>query len=75
MTAHQGNVPAIEQLAASVKDKWGKIDILFINAGILGGADIEHAEEEIFDNVIDVNYKGAYFTLSRFIPLLTMVHR
>lgn len=49
----------------------GKIDILFINAGITGRAAlIENADEENFDAVIDINFKGAYFTLSRFIPLL-----
>lgn len=70
LVADQGKVSDIEKLAATVKEKWGNIDILFINAGILGGAGIEHATEETFDNVINVNYKGAYFTLSRFIPLL-----
>jgi NAD(P)-dependent dehydrogenase (short-subunit alcohol dehydrogenase family) len=70
MLADQGSLPAIEQLAAAVKAQSGKIDILFINAGVLGGADIENATEEAFDSVIGVNFKGAFFTLSRFIPLL-----
>lgn len=70
LVADQGNVTAIEQLARTVKEQFGKVDILFINAGILGGADIEHASEEIFDQVMAVNFKGAYFTLSRFIPIL-----
>ena len=70
MLADQGSLPAIEHLAAAVKAQSGKIDILFINAGVLGGADIENATEEVFDSVIGVNFKGAFFTLSRFIPLL-----
>jgi len=68
--ADQGQVHAIEDLAAQVKERFGKIDILFINAGVLGGAGIEGATEADFDYVIDVNFKGAYFTLSRFIPLI-----
>jgi len=36
----------------------------------LGGASIEQASEEVFDQVMAVNVKGAYFTLSRFIPIL-----
>lgn len=71
LVADQGSVPAIEQLVATVKDKFGKVDILFINAGILRTSDIENATEDIFDSVIGVNFKGAYFTLSRFIPLLS----
>ncbi|MDJ1467658.1 SDR family oxidoreductase [Xanthocytophaga flava] len=70
LVADQGNLSAIEKLATTVKDKFGKIDILFINAGVLGGAEIENATEEVFDYVMDVNFKGAYFTLSRFIPIL-----
>ncbi|RYD92531.1 MAG: SDR family oxidoreductase, partial [Sphingobacteriales bacterium] len=56
--------------AAQVADKFGKLDILFINAGVLGGAGIEGATEADFDYVMDVNFKGAFFTLSRFIPIL-----
>lgn len=70
LVADQGQVAAIEELAATVGKQYGKIDILFINAGVLGGADIEHATETTFDSVMNVNFKGAYFTLSRFIPLL-----
>lgn len=70
MVADQGDLPAIEQLAAQVKERFGTIDILFINAGVLGMTDIEHATEEVFDHVIDINFKGAFFTLSRFIPIL-----
>ncbi|MET0467066.1 MAG: SDR family oxidoreductase [Chitinophagaceae bacterium] len=68
--ADQGKVSAIEQLAGQVKEKFGRIDILFINAGVLGGAGIEGAAEADFDYVMDVNFKGAFFTLSRFIPLI-----
>lgn len=70
LVADQGKVTAIEELATTVGNQYGKVDILFINAGVLGGADIEHATEEAFDSVMDVNFKGAYFTLSRFIPYL-----
>ncbi|MDQ0640340.1 NAD(P)-dependent dehydrogenase (short-subunit alcohol dehydrogenase family) [Pedobacter sp. W3I1] len=68
--ADQASVSAIEHLAATVKDRFGKVDILFINAGIVSGSAIETATEETFDQVIGINYKGAYFTLSKFIPLL-----
>lgn len=70
LVADQASLTDIEQLVATVKEKFGKVDILFINAGVLGGAGIEEATEETFDQVIGVNFKGAYFTLSRFIPVL-----
>jgi NAD(P)-dependent dehydrogenase (short-subunit alcohol dehydrogenase family) len=70
MVADQSSVADIEGLAANVKANFGSVDILFINAGILGMASIEQTTEAMFDDVIDINFKGAYFTLSRFIPLL-----
>lgn len=69
--ADQGQVAAIEELAAYVQATHQHLDILFINAGILDGASIEQAMEQTFDNVIGVNFKGAYFTLSKLIPLLS----
>lgn len=70
LVADQASLADIEQLVATVKEKFGKVDILFINAGVLGGAGIAEATEETFDYVIGVNFKGAFFTLSRFIPIL-----
>lgn len=66
----QGQVSSIEKLAEKVSAQFGRIDILFINAGVLGGAGIDGAKESDFDYVIDINFKGAYFTLSRFVPVL-----
>lgn len=70
LVADQGNLTAIEKLINDVKQRCGKVDILFINAGVVGGAEIEHATEKIFDQVMNINFKGAYFTLSKFIPIL-----
>lgn len=70
IVADQGRVADIEALAAAVKQQYGRVDILFINAGVLGGAAIETVTEEEYDNVMNINTKGAFFTLSRFIPLL-----
>jgi NAD(P)-dependent dehydrogenase (short-subunit alcohol dehydrogenase family) len=70
IVTNQASVRDIESLAAVVKEKFGQIDILFINAGIVGMSSIEDATEKVFDDVIDINFKGAFFTLSRFIPFL-----
>ncbi|HEY4195150.1 MAG TPA: SDR family NAD(P)-dependent oxidoreductase [Mucilaginibacter sp.] len=47
-----------------------KLTCFFINAGIVGRAPIEQATEALFDSIIDINFKDAYFTLSKFIPQL-----
>ncbi len=33
-------------------------------------APVAQADEAHFDNIMDINFKGAYFTLSKFIPVL-----
>ena len=69
--ADQSKLHDINKLYDDVSSKFAKIDILFINAGITGSAAlIEEATELNFDSVMDINFKGAYFTLSKFIPLL-----
>ena len=68
--ADQGRVSAIEGLARQIGATYGNLDILFINAGVTQITPIEGATEANFDDIIDVNYKGAFFTLSRFIPML-----
>lgn len=70
LVADQTNLGDIENLVAAVAKQFGKIDILLINAGISQFTTIENATEKLFDDVMSVNLKGAYFTLSRFIPVL-----
>lgn len=70
IVADQSSLTATEQLVQEVKEKYGQVDILFINAGIVNQSSIENATEKHFDEIMDINFKGAFFTLSRFIPIL-----
>jgi NAD(P)-dependent dehydrogenase (short-subunit alcohol dehydrogenase family) len=44
--------------------------VLFINAGLAAFAPIEATSEEMFDRIMDVDFKGAYFTIQKAIPYL-----
>ena len=69
--ADQGKLDDIDHFKTEVEKQFGKVDILFINAGITGSlGPIENMNAENFDNVMGINFRGAYFTLSKFIPLL-----
>lgn len=70
LIADQSKLSDIENLVHQVKDQFGKVDILLVNAGISKISTIQQIEESLFDEIMNVNFKGAYFTLSRFIPLL-----
>jgi NAD(P)-dependent dehydrogenase (short-subunit alcohol dehydrogenase family) len=70
MIADQSKLNDIENLVSQIKEQFGKVDILLINAGITKFSTIEQTTESLFDEIMNVNFKGAFFTLSRFIPLL-----
>ena len=70
LLADQSNLSDIDVLVTKVKEDFGKVDILLINAGITKFAPIESTTEDMFDEIMNVNFKGAYFTLSKFIPVL-----
>lgn len=72
VVADQASLSDIDGLVSQVSQQFGKIDFLLINAGITKFAAIEAMTEPVFDEIMNVNFKGAYFTLSKFIPLLNV---
>ena len=60
----------IENLFNRVNAKFGKIDILFVNAGIGKFAPLEQSDEAFFDEVVDINFKGSFFTVKFALPFL-----
>jgi 3-oxoacyl-[acyl-carrier protein] reductase len=60
---YQVDVTNKEQIAAMVKSvmaKWGRIDCVVNNAGIVMDAQLKNMSDVQFDTVIDVNLKGVY---------------
>ena len=64
------DLSAIDILVEQVNNSFGKIDILFVNAGVFAPAPIGQISEEMFDHQMGVNFKGAVFTIEKFLPLL-----
>lgn len=60
----------ITTLVTTIKTTFGAIDGIFINAGIFKAASFEATTEELFDQTMNINFKGAFFTLQQFIPIL-----
>jgi NAD(P)-dependent dehydrogenase (short-subunit alcohol dehydrogenase family) len=58
----------IDQLMARAYETFGKLDILFVNAGIYKGAALEEVDEAAFDEMLNANFKGAYFTVQKALP-------
>ena len=72
--ADAGSVKEIERLVQTTVDRFGKIDIVVANAGIMPMRDLESTTEEDFDRTVGLNVKGPYFLvqvgLLRFLNLL-----
>jgi NAD(P)-dependent dehydrogenase (short-subunit alcohol dehydrogenase family) len=60
----------LDKLYKEVSEKLGKIDVLFVNAGVAKFAPLSETAESTYDEQFDINIKGAYFTIQKAIPLL-----
>ena len=68
--ADQSRLQDIDRLVSTIEEGYGKVDVLFINAGVASFTPIESTTEAQFDEMMGVNFKGAFFTLQKFLPLL-----
>jgi NAD(P)-dependent dehydrogenase (short-subunit alcohol dehydrogenase family) len=60
----------LDKLYAEVSHKLGKIDVVFVNAGITKNVPLAETSESVFDEQFDISVKGAYFTIQKALPLL-----
>jgi NAD(P)-dependent dehydrogenase (short-subunit alcohol dehydrogenase family) len=70
IVADQSDLSSIDNFVEEVKAKFGKIDIVFLNAGIASFSPMESAPEEHYDTIMNVNTKGVYFTVQKLLPIL-----
>jgi NAD(P)-dependent dehydrogenase (short-subunit alcohol dehydrogenase family) len=60
----------LDKFYKAVAQKFGKIDIIFANAGIAKFVPFADSTEALFDETFDINVKGVYFTIQKALPLL-----
>lgn len=69
----QGDVSKLidlDTLFSQVKTKFGKIDVLFANAGLGELCPLSEVSEAHFDKQFDINVKGLFFTVQKALPLM-----
>ena len=66
--ADAGSIAGIEKIVKKTVDKFGKIDIVIANAGILPMKTVAATTEEDFDKTFALNVKGPYFLVQKAIP-------
>jgi NAD(P)-dependent dehydrogenase (short-subunit alcohol dehydrogenase family) len=60
----------IDKIYSAVEKRFGKIDVLFVNAGVAKFAPFSQTSEAIYDENFSTNIKGAYFTIQKALPHL-----
>lgn len=61
----------IDALAAHLEAHYGRVDIVFANAGAARPEPFEQVAEASFDLGVDTNIKGTFFTVQKLVPLMT----
>lgn len=69
ITSDASNVPGQKNLAETIREKFGGLDILFINAGIVDMRPIEKWDESGYDRSFAVNIKGPFFLVQALLPV------
>src|SRR3979411_2183554 len=73
VTGVQGDVSDLgdlDRLFAQIKQKKGRLDIVFANAGIAKYGPFGKITEELYDQIFSINVKGLVFTVQKALPLL-----
>lgn len=62
---------AVEQAIATTVERFGKLDIVFANAGVNGvWAPVEELQPDEWDKTLDINLKGTFLTVHFSVPHL-----
>ena len=71
--AVQSDISDLRQIAAlmeRIRQERGRIDVLFVNAGIGAFSPLEEVSEEYWDRMVGTNLKGPFFAVQKAVPLM-----
>jgi len=71
LASDASNLADTDALMKIVSEKFGRLDVLFANAGIAQFAPAEQVDESFFDRHFDLNVKGLFFTVKQSLGLLS----
>jgi NAD(P)-dependent dehydrogenase (short-subunit alcohol dehydrogenase family) len=66
-----GKIADIEASMKKIRERFGRIDAMFVNAGVAKLLPFEQVTEAIFDETVNINMKGVFFTVQKAIPLMS----
>jgi 3-oxoacyl-[acyl-carrier protein] reductase len=69
--ADSADAAAIQEAVAQAVDRFGRLDIIVVNAGILRLGSVETVSLEDLDRMLDVNVRGVFVAIQAAAPRLT----
>ncbi|MCK0104591.1 glucose 1-dehydrogenase [Pseudohalocynthiibacter sp. F2068] len=61
----------LDRLFSEIREKYGRVDVLFANAGIAPFSPFEAVTEDHFDSLFHTNVRGLFFTVQKALPVLS----
>jgi NAD(P)-dependent dehydrogenase (short-subunit alcohol dehydrogenase family) len=70
IASDMGDVAGQKKVAETIRQAFGSLDVVFLNAGIAEMRPLEKWDEAAFDNSLNINFKGPFFLLQALLPIL-----
>jgi NAD(P)-dependent dehydrogenase (short-subunit alcohol dehydrogenase family) len=71
ISSNASDVASQKVLAESLRSTFGKLDVLFVNAGIADLKPLEQWDEDSFDRSFNTNLKGPFFLIQALLPIFS----
>ena len=69
ISSDASDAAAQKLVAATIKEVFGALDVLFVNAGMVDMRPLEQFDPEAFDRSFAINVKGPYFLIQSLLPV------
>lgn len=66
-----GDASKQKEVAERVKEEFGALDILFVNAGVADLQPFDHWDEKTYDRSFAINVRGPFFLIQALLPLFS----
>ena len=63
------SVPGQKEVADTLRERFGRLDVLFVNAGVAELKPVEAWDEAAFDRTFHTNLRGPFFLIQALLPL------
>jgi NAD(P)-dependent dehydrogenase (short-subunit alcohol dehydrogenase family) len=61
---------ALDPVIEAISARHGRIDVLFVNAGVGAFATVRDVTPELWDEIMNVNLRGCFFAVQKALPLM-----